>query len=85
MTDSGAIESDLERFQKTFPVHPRIKPPSRRVEPCDMKPRVQRLRQDTRTHIYACVHVRTIATKRTKVARNDEERQKENGMEGEGG
>jgi len=84
MTDSGAIESDLERFQKTFSRSPTYKAALSPREHRAVRHETSRTTIETRrtyTHTYVC----TIATKRTKAVRNDEERQKENGMEGEGG
>lgn len=83
MTDSGAIESDLERFQKTFSRSPTYK--------AALSPRERRaVRHETsRTTIETrrtYTHVRYNSDEeRTKASRNDEERQKENGVvEGEG-
>lgn len=63
MTDSGAIESDLERFQKTFSRSPTYK--------AALSPRERRaVRHETsRTTIETrrtYTHVRTIATKRER-------------------
>lgn len=86
MTDSRAIESDLERFQKTFSRSPTYKAALSPRERRAMRHETSRTTIETRrTYTHTRVHVCTIATKRTKAARNDEERQKENGVEGEGG
>lgn len=67
MTDSGAIESDLERFQKTFSRSPTYKaalsPRERRAMRHETS-RVRRLRRGARTHVRA--YTRTYERRRER-------------------
>lgn len=92
MTDSGAIESDLERFQKTFSRSPTYKaslsPRERRVAR-DMKPRTTRLRRGVYIHTHNRIrekytHIRTIATRGGDEGGGMTERERERKREAEG-
>lgn len=89
MTDSGAIESDLERFQKTFSRSPTYKaalsPRERRaVRHETSRTTIETRRTYTRTHACTCTYNSDDEEDEGGAERRGE-RQKENGVEGEGG
>lgn len=87
MTDSGAIESDLERFQKTFSRSPTYKAslsPRERRAARDMKPRTTIETRRTHTYAYIRIHAYTYNSDEEDEGggMTRRERQKENGIEG---